>query len=65
MLCLIMDKKKSVSCGLLRRWGYLISVQSLRREKLLRIFKLNTGQDDDGIMFMDDYLDQVGSIDCD
>ena len=34
-------------------------MQSLKREKLLRIFKLNTGQDDHAIMFMDDYNRQV------
>lgn len=34
-------------------------MQSLRREKVLRIFKLNTGQDDHAIMFSDDYLNQV------
>ncbi|XP_068664536.1 uncharacterized protein [Aristolochia californica] len=34
-------------------------LESLRREKALRIFKLNTGQDDDAIMFMDDYVKQV------
>ncbi|KAE8681765.1 Cysteine-rich RLK (RECEPTOR-like protein kinase) 8 [Hibiscus syriacus] len=31
---------------------------SLRRDKVVRIFKLNTGQDDHGIMFLDDYLKQ-------
>lgn len=34
-------------------------VQSLKREKVLRIFKLSTGQDDHAIMFLDDYLNQV------
>lgn len=37
-------------------------VQSLKREKVVRIFKLNTGQDDHAIMFTDDYISQVGSI---
>lgn len=34
-------------------------LESLRREKVLRIFKLNTGQDDHAVMFMDDYLNQM------
>uniref|UniRef100_A0A6N2LST9 Serine/threonine-protein kinase 19 n=1 Tax=Salix viminalis TaxID=40686 RepID=A0A6N2LST9_SALVM len=34
-------------------------LESLRREKVLRVFKLNTGQDDHAIMFLDDYLIQV------
>lgn len=29
---------------------------------MLRIFKLNTGQDDHAIMFIDDYINQVGSL---
>ncbi|KAE8664445.1 Cysteine-rich RLK (RECEPTOR-like protein kinase) 8 [Hibiscus syriacus] len=33
-------------------------LESLRRDKVVRIFKLNTGQDDHGIMFLDDYLKQ-------
>ncbi|XP_050251706.1 uncharacterized protein LOC126698486 isoform X5 [Quercus robur] len=33
-------------------------LESLRREKVVRIFKLNTGQDDHAIMFLDDYLNQ-------
>ncbi|XP_048233278.1 serine/threonine-protein kinase 19 isoform X4 [Ricinus communis] len=37
-------------------------LESLRREKLLRIFKLNTGQDDHAIMFLDDYLCQVDLV---
>ncbi|XP_059593949.1 uncharacterized protein LOC100260094 isoform X1 [Vitis vinifera] len=36
--------------------------QSLRRDKVLRIFKLNTGQDDHAIMFMDDYLNQIERV---
>ncbi|KAA8550741.1 hypothetical protein F0562_002425 [Nyssa sinensis] len=34
-------------------------LESLRRERVLCIFKLNTGQDDHAIMFMDDYLNQI------
>ncbi|KAF2286800.1 hypothetical protein GH714_030413 [Hevea brasiliensis] len=34
-------------------------LESLRRDKQLRIFKLNTGQDDHAIMFLDDYLSQM------
>ncbi|XP_020269816.1 uncharacterized protein LOC109845039 isoform X2 [Asparagus officinalis] len=34
-------------------------LESLKKEKVLRLFKLNTGQDDHAIMFMDDYLKQV------
>ncbi|XLT06020.1 hypothetical protein HN51_044769 [Arachis hypogaea] len=34
-------------------------LESLRRDKVLRIFKLNTGQDDYAIMFLDDYIKQV------
>ncbi|KAI4349383.1 hypothetical protein L6164_009975 [Bauhinia variegata] len=34
-------------------------LESLRRDKVLRIFKLNTGQDDHGIMFFEDYLNQI------
>ncbi|KAL6968189.1 non-specific serine,threonine protein kinase [Sarracenia purpurea var. burkii] len=37
-------------------------LELLRRERVLRIFKLNTGQDDHAIMFMDDYLNQVKSV---
>ena len=36
--------------------------QLLRRDTVLRIFKLNTGQDDHAIMFMDDYLNQAGGF---
>lgn len=39
---------------------YIFLVQSLKREKALRVFKLNTGQDDHAIMLIDDYLSQVG-----
>lgn len=34
-------------------------LESLKKEKVLRVFKLSTGQDDHAIMFMDDYLTQV------
>ncbi|XP_008810474.1 serine/threonine-protein kinase 19 homolog isoform X1 [Phoenix dactylifera] len=34
-------------------------LESLKKEKVLRLFKLNTGQDDHAIMFLDDYLKQV------
>jgi len=40
----------------------LLVVQSLRRDKVLRLFKLNTGQDDHAVMFLDDYLNQVGFL---
>lgn len=29
---------------------------------MVRIFKLNTGQDDHAIIFLDDYINQVGSL---
>ncbi|XP_042973746.1 serine/threonine-protein kinase 19 isoform X1 [Carya illinoinensis] len=34
----------------------------LRREKVVRIFKLNTGQDDHAVMFLDDYLNQIECV---
>ncbi|XP_050204616.1 uncharacterized protein LOC126654711 [Mercurialis annua] len=37
-------------------------LESLRRERQLRIFKLNTGQDDHAIMFLDDYLAQMDRV---
>ncbi|KAL6505224.1 hypothetical protein OROGR_025041 [Orobanche gracilis] len=37
-------------------------LESLRRDRVLRIFKLNTGQDDHAIMFMDDYINQIDRI---
>lgn len=37
-------------------------LESLRRTKVLRIFKLNTGQDDHAIMFLDDYLNQIERV---
>ncbi|KAJ4726902.1 serine/threonine-protein kinase 19 [Melia azedarach] len=37
-------------------------LESLRRERVVRVFKLNTGQDDHAIMFLDDYLNQIECI---
>ncbi|KAL9436093.1 hypothetical protein AB3S75_022206 [Citrus x aurantiifolia] len=37
-------------------------LESLRRERVLRVFKLNTGQDDHAIMFLDDYLNQCSLL---
>ncbi|KAM4077389.1 hypothetical protein ACJW30_12G134800 [Castanea mollissima] len=37
-------------------------LELLRREKVVRIFKLNTGQDDHAIMFLDDYLNQMENV---
>ncbi|XP_039136270.1 serine/threonine-protein kinase 19 [Dioscorea cayenensis subsp. rotundata] len=34
-------------------------LESLKKEKIVLLFKLNTGQDDHAIMFMDDYLKQM------
>ncbi|KAK1290478.1 hypothetical protein QJS10_CPB18g02042 [Acorus calamus] len=34
-------------------------LETLRKEKVLRLFKLNTGQDDHAIMFVEDYLKQM------
>ncbi|KAG8080675.1 hypothetical protein GUJ93_ZPchr0007g5364 [Zizania palustris] len=34
-------------------------LESLKKDKVLRVFKLNTGQDDHAIMFMEDYLKQM------
>lgn len=39
--------------------GMLLIFQSFKKDKVLRIFKLSSGQDDHAIMFMDDYLKQV------
>ncbi|KAF6992764.1 hypothetical protein CFC21_009727 [Triticum aestivum] len=36
-------------------------LESLKKDRVLRVFKLNTGQDDHAIMFMDDYLKQMES----
>ncbi|KAI5021339.1 hypothetical protein ZWY2020_055184 [Hordeum vulgare] len=36
-------------------------LESLKKDRVLRVFKLNTGQDDHAIMFMDDYLKQMQS----
>uniref|UniRef100_A0A1D1XG83 Serine/threonine-protein kinase 19 n=1 Tax=Anthurium amnicola TaxID=1678845 RepID=A0A1D1XG83_9ARAE len=35
-------------------------LESLKKGRVLRIFKLNTGQDDHAIMFMEDYFNQIG-----
>ncbi|KAI5680081.1 hypothetical protein M9H77_01308 [Catharanthus roseus] len=37
-------------------------LESLKRDRILRIFKLNTGQDDHAIMFLDDYLNQIEHV---
>ncbi|KAI5394870.1 hypothetical protein KIW84_061481 [Lathyrus oleraceus] len=37
-------------------------LESLRRDKVLRLFKLNTGQDDHAVMFLDDYLKQIDRV---
>lgn len=37
----------------------LLVLQSFKKDKVLRIFKLSSGQDDHAIMFLDDYLKQV------
>ncbi|XP_054789990.1 uncharacterized protein LOC129295447 isoform X2 [Prosopis cineraria] len=37
-------------------------LESLKRDKVLRIFKLNTGQDDHAIMFLNDYLNQIDHV---
>ncbi|KAM7496110.1 hypothetical protein LguiA_020524 [Lonicera macranthoides] len=37
-------------------------LESLNRERVLRIFKLNTGQDDHAIMFVEDYLNQIERV---
>ncbi|KAG0447940.1 hypothetical protein HPP92_028089 [Vanilla planifolia] len=34
-------------------------LESLKKEKILRLFKLNTGQDDHAIMFFKDYVTQM------
>ncbi|XP_031377321.1 serine/threonine-protein kinase 19 isoform X2 [Punica granatum] len=37
-------------------------LESLRRAKTLRIFKLSTGQDDHAVMFLDDYINQCSLL---
>ncbi|KAK4742504.1 hypothetical protein SAY87_000505 [Trapa incisa] len=37
-------------------------LETLRRAKTIRIFKLNTGQDDHAVMFLDDYINQIDSV---
>ncbi|KAL3517709.1 hypothetical protein ACH5RR_020298 [Cinchona calisaya] len=34
-------------------------LESLKRERIVRVFKLNTGQDDHAVMFLDDYQSQI------
>lgn len=46
-----------ITMSLKNEW--LLILQSFKKDKLLRIFKLSSGQDDHAIMFMDDYLKQV------
>ncbi|XP_075090016.1 uncharacterized protein LOC107758954 isoform X1 [Nicotiana tabacum] len=43
-----------------KRWRS--SIKSLRRERVIRTFKLNTGQDDHAIMFLDDYFSQIDRV---
>ncbi|WVZ79865.1 hypothetical protein U9M48_027393 [Paspalum notatum var. saurae] len=38
-------------------------LESFKKDKVLRIFKLSSGQDDHAIMFMDDYLKQLLELD--
>ncbi|CAN1245108.1 Serine/threonine-protein kinase 19 [Linum grandiflorum] len=40
------------------------SYTTLKRENVLRIFKLNTGQDDHAVMLLEDYLNDVAPFDC-
>ncbi|CAA0832185.1 Dolichyl-diphosphooligosaccharide--protein glycosyltransferase subunit 2 [Striga hermonthica] len=40
----------------------LFKFWSFRRDKVLRIFKLNTGQDDHAIMFFDDYIKHIDLV---
>ncbi|GFP82921.1 serine/threonine-protein kinase 19 [Phtheirospermum japonicum] len=37
-------------------------LESLLRDRVLRIFKLNTGQDDHAIMFMENYTNQIDRV---
>ncbi|XP_021770154.1 serine/threonine-protein kinase 19 homolog isoform X1 [Chenopodium quinoa] len=37
-------------------------LELLKRDKVLRVFKLNTGQDDHAIMFLEDYIQQIDNI---
>ncbi|XP_057519455.1 uncharacterized protein LOC130800116 isoform X2 [Amaranthus tricolor] len=34
----------------------------LKRDKVLRVFKLNTGQDDHAVMFLEDYIHQIDIV---
>ncbi|XP_021770155.1 serine/threonine-protein kinase 19-like isoform X2 [Chenopodium quinoa] len=37
-------------------------LELLKRDKVLRVFKLNTGQDDHAIMFLEDYIQQYSLL---
>ncbi|CAN1131579.1 Serine/threonine-protein kinase 19 [Linum perenne] len=37
-------------------------LETLKRENVLRVFKLNTGQDDHAVMFLEDYLKQIERV---
>ncbi|KAL8150354.1 hypothetical protein V2J09_020162 [Rumex salicifolius] len=37
-------------------------LELLKQDKVLRVFKLNTGQDDHAIMFSDDYINQIDYV---
>ncbi|XP_021768809.1 serine/threonine-protein kinase 19-like isoform X1 [Chenopodium quinoa] len=37
-------------------------LELLKRDKVLRVFKLNTGQDDHAVMFFEDYIQQIDNI---
>ncbi|KAH9608865.1 hypothetical protein KSS87_002354 [Heliosperma pusillum] len=37
-------------------------LETLKRDGVLRVFKLNTGQDDNAIMFLDDYIQQIDCV---
>ncbi|KNA21234.1 hypothetical protein SOVF_045100 [Spinacia oleracea] len=37
-------------------------LELLKRDNVLRVFKLNTGQDDHAVMFLDDYIHQIDNV---
>ncbi|KAK9704816.1 hypothetical protein RND81_07G013100 [Saponaria officinalis] len=37
-------------------------LETLKRDGVLRVFKLNTGQDDHAVMFIDDYVKQIDCV---
>lgn len=37
-------------------------LELLKRDKVLRVFKLNTGQDDHAVMFLEDYIQQIDNV---